>query len=83
MAYNVDSWGVIENGVTLGVGFQLDGGQGKGSQWAEGTPQDAGNNLTTTNARVFLGDDGKFTYGFDLRCDGRGTRYGLHGGGQT
>jgi hypothetical protein len=83
MSYNVDNWGVIENGVTLPVGFQLDGGQGKGSQWAEGAPQDAGNNLTTTNARIFLGDDGKFTYGFDLTCNGRGTRYGLHGGGQT
>lgn len=83
MAYNVDNWGVIENGATIGVGFLINGGQNRGSQWAEGEPQDAGNTLTTTNARIGFGDDGLFSYAFDLHCDGRGCRFGLHGGGQT
>jgi hypothetical protein len=83
MAYNVDNWGVIENGATIQVGILLNGGQNLGSQWMEGEPQDAGNTLTTTNARISLGDDGKVTYGFTLHCDGRGGRWGLHGGGQT
>jgi len=83
MSYNVDNWGVIENGATIPVGFFLNDGANSGSQWAEGLPQDAGNTLTTTNARVGFGDDGKFFYAFDLFCQGRGTRYGLHGGGQT
>ena len=43
MAYNVDNWGVIESGATIGVGFLINGGQGAGSQWAQGAPQDAGN----------------------------------------
>lgn len=83
MAYNVDNWGVINNGQTIYVGFYLDGGQNYGSQWAEGSPQDAGNTLTTTNPRIGFEDSGKYFYAFDLRCDGRGCRYGLHGGGQT
>jgi hypothetical protein len=83
MAYNVDNWGVIENGATIPVGFLINGGANLGSQWAEGLPQDAGNTLTTSNPRVSFGDDGKFVYGFDLSCAGRGTRFGLHGGGQT
>ena len=83
MAYNVDNWGVIESGATIGVGFLINGGQGVGSQWAQGAPQDAGNTLITTNARISFGDDSKFVYAFDLSCQGRGTRFGLHGGGQT
>lgn len=83
MAYNVDGWGVIENGATIFVGYSINGGTGVGSQWAEGAPQDAGNFLITTNPRIGLQDDGKFFYGFDLTCAGRGTRFGLHGGGQT
>ena len=83
MSYDVDGWGVIESGATIPIGFTFFRGEGKGSQWAQGAPQDAGNNLITTNARIFFGDDGKFTYGFDLKCEGRGTRFGLHGGGQT
>jgi hypothetical protein len=83
MAYNIPNWGVIENGATIAVGFQFNDGQGLGSQWAEGAPQDGGNWLITNNARIFLGDDRKYTYGFDLTCVGRGTSFSLHGGGQT
>jgi hypothetical protein len=84
MAYNVDNWGVIQgNGIPIRVGFILNGGQGLGSQWAEGAPQDGGNTLITTNAGISLGDDRKFGYQFDLTCFGRGCSYGLHGGGQT
>jgi hypothetical protein len=83
MAYNVDNWGVIAGGATIGVGFIFGSGDNKGSQWAQGEPQDAGNTLTTTNARITFGDDSKFSYAFDLHCDGRGGRFGLHGGGQT
>jgi hypothetical protein len=83
MAINIDNWGYISAGQTIGVGFYLNGGQGLGSQWFEGTPQDANNTLTTTNPRIGLGTDSKFVYAFDLHCDGVGTRFGLHGGGQT
>jgi hypothetical protein len=83
MAYNVDNWGVISSGATIGVDFLINGGQGGGSQWAEGAPQDGGNTLVTSRARIGFGDDRKFVYGFDLTCIGRGTSFGLHGGGQT
>lgn len=83
MAYNVDNWGLIEQGHPIGVGFLINGGQGAGSQWAEGAPQNRGTTLSTTRARITLQDDGKFVYGFDLTCTGRGGSFGLHGGGQT
>jgi hypothetical protein len=82
MAYNIDGWGVIDSGATIPVGFTW-GTENHGSQWAQGEPQDAGNTLTTTNARIGFSDDGTITYGFDLHCEGRGCRFGLHGGGQT
>lgn len=83
MAVNVDNWGLIENNQTLSVDFFLNGGQGLGSQWFEATPQNRGTTLVMTNERVTLLDDGRFVYGFDLTCHGRGGAFGLHGGGQT
>ncbi len=84
MAINIDNWGVIAgNGVPITVAFYRNGGQGLGSQWYQGTPQNTGNTLITTNAGIALEDGGKFSYQFDLTCFGRGGPYGLHGGGQT
>lgn len=82
MAYNVPNWGSIAGGQTLRVAFMINGGQGAGSQWAQGAPQNGPNTLVTTNPRISL-SNGKFEYAFDLTCFGIGTSYGLHGGGQT
>ena len=82
MAFNVNNWGVIAGGATIGVGFNLNN-HSVGSQWAMGLPEDANNTLTTSNFRASFNSDSTFTYAFDLHCNGVGCRFSLNGGGQT
>jgi hypothetical protein len=84
MAFDIDNWGVINDGRTLrGVGLIMDPGEGGGSIWLQAVPQNGGTRLFVNNLFCNLGDDGLFAYGFDLTCSGRGGAFGLHGGGQT
>lgn len=81
MAYNVPNWGFIASNQTIGVGYIINGGADFGAQFAQGSPENPGGNLTTDAHEKILDPSGAVIYAFNLRNSGANTFFALEGGG--
>lgn len=80
MAYNVNNWGYVASGATIGVGFYWPG-QDQGAQYAQGSPQNPGGDLISDGHEKSMDNTGQVFYGFTLTNRGLSTVFALEGGG--
>jgi hypothetical protein len=81
MPYNVRDFGSIRENGSVWVPYEVNRGQNRGAQYAQGIPQTRGAHLISTDHAIELVADGRTGYGFRLENVGtEPTSFTLGGG---
>jgi hypothetical protein len=82
MRYNIPKWAFIASGANLTIGYGFNNGTSdEGAQFVQGSPQDHGGLLISTNHAKQLDLQGNVWYSFNVSNVGSETWMKLEGGG--